>query len=300
VAQLLCERADAKAVDDFGMGFHNPQLVRNVRTAVKVDCVQPSGPNGGMAGKTTIGARLSALRARADLTMDEIATAAEYKGRSSVQRYFDRDYDPEFLPYPVAMRLVKALAGKGDPAISDAEVLALAGVNAAQSAVLFAPPRELEQRGPLPVDVPIYGTALGGRLEVNKVDGTGSLTVEQTELDTSEVLGYMRRPPALQGRKTVYGVYVSGMSMFPRFSDGEPALVDPKLPLRIGDDVVVQLKGPDEHDGERVAVVLIKRLVRRNSDYIELEQFNPALTFRVPRDQVKEIHRIIRLEDILT
>ncbi len=289
----------SKLIDDFGMGFHKPNRVRPLRTNVNLESVQPSDAQCVMTDEPTIGQKLNDLRARADMTLDAVAEAAGYSGRSSIQRYFNRDYDANNLPFEVARKLTKALVGKGNPTILAQEVLALAGVYDAQSAVLFEPPKELEKRATLPNDIPIYGTALGGQLKVDNASGSGSTTVEQAELCTSEVLGYKRRPPALEGQDSVYGVYVAGMSMFPRFSDGEATLVDPKRPARIGDDVVVHLKGPDEHDGERVSSVLIKRLVRRNSEHVELEQFNPPLTFRVPSNQVKWIHRIVTLDDLL-
>lgn len=294
------DRPDSsKLRQNFGMGFHNPMPVRCQRTYVNLECVRPLSENGVMVGPPTIGQQLVALKNRVGMTLDAIAESAGYSGRSSIQRYFHPDYDSERLPFEVARKLAKALAGKGDPVISDAEVLALAGLVETQPISVFNVPQDLERPGRLPTDIPIYGTALAGNLRAESSDGTKRVNVEQAELNATEVLGYRRRPSALQGQDAVYGIYVAGMSMFPRFSDGEPALVDPKRPPRIGDDVVVQLKSPDEHQGERIDRVLIKRLSRRNTDFIELEQFNPALTFRVATGQVASIHRIITLDDLL-
>lgn len=298
--QLAGHLADApKSAYHFAMGFHSP-LVRNERTSVKVDYVQGFDAKSVMADEDTIGTKLMALRARADMTLDAVAAEAGYSGRSSIQRYFHRDYDAERLPYEVGRKLTNALVGKGNPPISEEELLALSGIFGAQSLTLIKTPRELERTAKLPNDIPIYGTALGGQRKVDSAEGSGSLSVEQAELNTSEVLGYKRRPSALEGQDAVYGVYVSGMSMFPRFSDGEAALVDPKRPARIGDDVIIHLKSPDDHDGERVTAVLIKRLVRRNSDFIELQQFHPEMTFRVATADVKSIHRIVTVDDILS
>jgi transcriptional regulator with XRE-family HTH domain len=290
----------AELRDDFSVGFHNPQLVRKTRTDVNAENVPRPGVQHVMAAQETIGTQLQRLKARAGMTLDDIATESGYRGRSSIQRYFDPGYDPGYLDYRIARNLAKALRGKGNPPISDQDLLALAGVSAAELPALFAPPRELERRGRLPNDIPVFGTALGASLEVDDSDGTARITVEQAELDRGEALDFKRRPPALQGRDAVYGVYVSGSSMFPRFSDGEAALVDPKRPAKIGDDVVVHLRAPDEHDGERVSAVLIKRLSRRNSEFVELEQFNPPLKFRVAAAAVKSIDRIVTVDDLLS
>lgn len=136
-------------------------------------------------------------------------------------------------------------------------------------------------------DVPVYGTALGAP---RVVDGEA---IEQTMLNTGEVMTYFRRPPILNGQRNVYGVFVVGSSMDPRYSEGEPVFVDGKRPPRVGDDVVVYLRVPDEVDGERDAAVLIKRLVRRSGQFVELQQFNPPLTFRVDAERVSKIHRVI-------
>jgi phage repressor protein C with HTH and peptisase S24 domain len=39
-------------------------------------------------------------------------------------------------------------------------------------------------------------------------------------------------------------------------------------------------------------MVLIKRLVRRSAHFVELAQFNPPMTFRVPSERVAAIHRV--------
>lgn len=289
----------SKVFDDVGMGFHNPKLVRRQRTYVNLENVHAPDVKCGMAGDDTIGQQLVALKNRADMSLDAIADAAGYAGRSSIQRYFHPHYDAKRLPFNVAQNLAKALVGKGTPVIMESEVLALAGVFETQTLIKFNVPQDLETPGRLPTDIPIYGTALAGVIKADSPDGSSKISVEQAELNTTEVLGYRRRPSSLQGQDAVYGIYVSGMSMFPRFSDGDPALVDPKRPPRIEDDVVVQLNDMDEHDGDRIARVLVKRLKRRSSDFIELEQFNPPLSFRVPANRVASIHRILTFDDLL-
>jgi hypothetical protein len=169
-----------------------------------------------------------------------------------------------------------AFEGKGSPTITISELLTLGGVPLLGAGQVFSVKDQIGDPQDLPRDIPIYGTALGSEISFDLTDGSGSIGVEQAELDQSEVLAFLRRPPALAGRKNVYGVYVSGASMVPRFREGEPVIVDPRRPPMIGDDVVVQLRSPDEHEGERTTAVLIKRLARRSASFVELEQYNPA------------------------
>lgn len=136
-------------------------------------------------------------------------------------------------------------------------------------------------------DVPVYGTALGAA-EVFEGEA-----IEQTTLNTGDVVTYFKRPVILDGRADVYGIFIQGSSMAPRYKDGEKAFVETKRPPRNGDDVVVYLREPDDVDGERDVAALIKELVRRTSTYIELMQHNPPKTFRLPIERYSKVHRII-------
>lgn len=144
-------------------------------------------------------------------------------------------------------------------------------------------------------DLPIYGTALGA---ARRVDGEA---IEQTTLNKAEVIAYAKRPTILNGRADAYGLYVSGSSMEPRHLDGETILVDPKGRVRNGEDVVVYLRPETEFedDGESARAVLVKRLVRRTSTYMELEQFTPALIFRVDMADVVRVDRVIPWGELL-
>jgi phage repressor protein C with HTH and peptisase S24 domain len=133
--------------------------------------------------------------------------------------------------------------------------------------------------------VPLLGSAIGGAY------GEIDEHVELTELHLGDVLEYLARPPSLAGDKDAYALTVVGDSMAPRFEPGETAFVSPRSSVSIGDDVIVQLKGNGE-EGDRVTMVLIKRLVRRSSSFIELAQFTPPMTFRVPSERVAAIHRV--------
>lgn len=143
-------------------------------------------------------------------------------------------------------------------------------------------------------DLPIYGTALGASLIV------AGEAIEQTTLNRGEVIHYAKRPTLLNGRADAYGLYVQGSSMHPVYLEGDMILAETKRPARVGDDVVVYLRvNDDEEADDRARGVLVKRLIRRSGSYIELEQFNPAKTFRIPADDVLRVDRVLRLADLL-
>jgi hypothetical protein len=132
-------------------------------------------------------------------------------------------------------------------------------------------------------DLPLYGSAVGG--EYGDVDEH----IELTELHLNEVLEWLARPARLVGDKDAYALTIVGDSMAPRFKPGECVAVSPRASIGIGDDVIVQLRnGVDDV----VRMVLIKELVRRGSDYVDLKQHNPDQTFRIPWARVSAMHKV--------
>lgn len=101
-------------------------------------------------------------------------------------------------------------------------------------------------------------------------------------------------PPGLEEVPTAYAVRVYGTSMEPRFKAGETVWLNPELPIRSGDDVVVQLK-PDV-DGDELASY-IKEFRSKSSKALRLWQHNPEegepkeLVFDI--DRVFSVHKVV-------
>ena len=146
--------------------------------------------------------------------------------------------------------------------------------------------------------LPVRGTALGHDI---KFDGAGNAPVEVTEFMPAEVLHYVARPPALLGNNDAYAFYVQGDSMAPAHKPGVLRVANPRVGVSIHDDVVVHLTAPidDGEGGSEIVSILIKTLVKRSASFIELEQLNPPLRFKVPRERIAAIHRVVDLADLL-
>lgn len=286
MAQLTRHRSDTTAIKEDVLVRHT-HLVRNDVRYVNVESECVKKDYAFMGNESSLGAKLRSLVERSGRSYREIAKAAGYSGASSVQRYFSDDYDPPALPLNVANKLAKGFNGSR---VSPEEIMALSGVPLTLDAVTFNPESITKNQ---PRDIPVYGTALGSLFNFE------GQAVEQTFLDQSDVISHFRRPQSLVGRSDVYGVYIQGSSMFPRFQEGEIAFVDGKRPPLINDDVIVFLRHYNGHD-EELSACLIKRLVRRTATYVELEQFNPALTFRVEIEKVAKIHRVIPWAELLS
>ncbi|UYY60130.1 S24 family peptidase [Sphingomonas sp. S2-65] len=167
----------------------------------------------------------------------------------------------------------------------------------APSAVVRAP--RLAFRGDdRPRDIPIVGTAECADIDF-EADGGVSIPVETLELDMADVVDYARRPVSLDNRRDVYAIYFRGHSMAPRYEPGEIGYVDPMRPARPRDYVIVQLRRGEGEDADRTVVAMAKRLVKQSASFIELEQFNPAATFRIDRKRVAHIHRIIPWDELV-
>lgn len=166
------------------------------------------------------------------------------------------------------------------------EVASEARLSDNRLAIKSQPPRD---------DLPVLGTAHGG-VVIIPADTGHDTEVEQTLFEPTHVIRYITRPRALADAPDAYAIYVEGESMFPRFAPGEMAVVDPRIPPKIGDDVIVQLS---ENGHDEISAILVKRLVRRSASFVELQQFNPAAIFRVDTFRVKRIHRICPAGDLL-
>lgn len=134
-----------------------------------------------------------------------------------------------------------------------------------------------------PRSLPIRGSAAGSNSD------NGAM-----RLDDSQI-GYVRRPPGLQGANDAYAVYVVGDSMAPRFFEGHLLFVHPRQPARPGDDIILQVQ-KDEHSEIEA---FVKMLVRKNSKEIVVEQFNPARTLTFKMAQIVAIHRVMPSNELV-
>lgn len=125
--------------------------------------------------------------------------------------------------------------------------------------------------------IDVYGTAACG-------EGRGDFELN------GEVVDRVRRPPALEGAAGVFGIYVVGDSMEPRYEHGDLVFIHPGRPATVGGDVLVELHGEEGNGG----AAYLKKLVRRTADHIVLEQYNPPKQIKISTRQVKHIYRVLR------
>lgn len=123
--------------------------------------------------------------------------------------------------------------------------------------------------------LPIYGSvSVGGRL----------FAMERP-------VDWALKPRRLDGRDDVFSLYVDDSAMFPAFEPGEAILVESARPPGPGDNVVVHLKSDK---------TLLKRLVAMGADSVQLRQHNPPQDFDIPREDIAQIWRVMKINDLLT
>lgn len=125
------------------------------------------------------------------------------------------------------------------------------------------------------VKVPVYGQAMGGE--------DGRFILNGNKID--DILA----PSSLAGIAEAYAIYVSGDSMEPRYFAGEAVFVNPRMPVRRGDFVIIQIRPSVDGDAPHGYV---KRFVRMGQELV-VEQYNPAKQLMFPAADVISVHRVM-------
>jgi phage repressor protein C with HTH and peptisase S24 domain len=141
---------------------------------------------------------------------------------------------------------------------------------------------EIPQASSLPLDVPVYGTAVGGEDADFEMNG--------------DVIDRVRRPAGLANAKNAFALYVVGTSMSPRYDEGDLIFVHPGRPPVGGCDVVVELHAEDERGRNKA---LLKTYRGKTPNHLLLSQLNPCSDFDIPLDQVKQVLRVLRTNELL-
>lgn len=233
--QLSGKRADSTTSgDEVAMLFH-VRSVRSERTSVNnVDCVRAFRDSQGMNRRTTGAVLLDLKRRAGDPSLDKIAAAAGYAGRSSVQAFFNQSYDRP-LDTDVASKLSDALVGHGDPPIARAEVFALTGITDGVGAVNLhigntpehAPMMKSEQ-GSVPLRHIDMSLAMGEGRTIEDYYEEGAF-----EFDASLLRQLSRSPP----HRLVVGHGI-GDSMVPTIHDDAMVIFDTTQTVLNTDDKI--------------------------------------------------------------
>jgi phage repressor protein C with HTH and peptisase S24 domain len=132
-----------------------------------------------------------------------------------------------------------------------------------------------------PMDVPIWGSAVGGD------DGDFSLN--------GQGAGLARRPPGIAHLPDVFAIHILSTSMAPRYDPGELLYCGGRPPLP-GDHVLIEMY---PEDGEDVGKAYVKKLTARTKSQLICEQYNPPVTLTFDAYRLKNMWRIIPQRELL-
>jgi hypothetical protein len=232
---------------------------------------------------------LKLLRERAGLTIREIADLIEMPC-STYNSYERKNYRQPHLPMKFVQRLVPGLIGRGNPPITEVDLLALAG---SISGAYVLPGAETSIVGPSNVrradapsllelpsrlrDVPLYPTkSHGSGFTLNRADSS---------------IDYAPRPTGLTATSS-FAFYAADASMAPWREPGELVYVHHSRAAAVGCHVVVRLE-----DNENLW--LLRKLVSRSASVVVLEQYTPAQTETIAPDQIAEMLRVLEWQEVL-
>ena len=181
-------------------------------------------------------------------------------------------------------RTLEKLLGAAGSSLAEFEALRIGGGSARspEGGSTISERRGLWGNEQLP-PLPLLATVIGGEW------GDPASKIELTELGSSEIVERVPRPASLANDASAYAITIVGDSMWPRFRPGRRVAVSAKLPVSIGDDVLVKLTSRSGNSSP----VLIKELVRRTGSGLELRQFNPDFTFQVPAAEIAAIEKVL-------
>jgi phage repressor protein C with HTH and peptisase S24 domain len=140
---------------------------------------------------------------------------------------------------------------------------------------------DLPHANAMAIDVPVLGTAAGSQ--------RGAF-----QLETANIVDYVRRPPALARARRVYALFIEGESMVPEHNPGDLRFVNPDRPPRFGDSVIVQAKN-GEHE---VVEATIGHYLRRTPTQLVIGKLNPAIEINVPLEKVIAVHKVLTMNDL--
>lgn len=142
-------------------------------------------------------------------------------------------------------------------------------------------PLDPPARTAMPNDVPVRGTAAGSHLR-------GAFQISDDAID------YVRRPPALNGARNAYALYVEGTSMVPVYNPGDLLFVHPDRPPRIGDSVVVQVQ-LREADGPEATIGYLRR---RSASALVIGKLSPEAEVEINTRTIIAVHKVLTMNEL--
>lgn len=137
-----------------------------------------------------------------------------------------------------------------------------------------------ERSAPPAPQIPVYGLAAGAFNGLSRMD--------------ADPVEWLDCPPALSRVKGAYALIVKGVSMEPRFQNGDLVFINPNRPPRPGDDVIIQVQVHAQAPTE----TWIKRLLREEAETLTVRQFNPLAEMSFKRAHVKALHRVLTVNEL--
>lgn len=254
----------------------------------------------------SVTSKFRALRERAGLSMDDLAKTMGYARASSIQRYEDPAiYTKQYLSPEIVMKMIKAIAGKGDPKITPAEIWTLARPEVTATSLIGSydpdkPDMEYENvysrehwRPKTPGALPELDMKLGagdgavGEV-INLPVGDGAISGHKVVAEWLIPIEYLRTEAKVSPKSAIIQE-IKGDSMVPTYMPGDRVIIDVAQNEMTSDTVyAISYEGVSEPQIKRLQRVPLTR-----PPQVVIISDNPNLKdFTVELSQVHILGRI--------
>lgn len=214
---------------------------------------------------------------RADQDPDKIAKDCGYNSAEDMRIILR---SAKVLPAADIDFLLRKLAGRGDPPVTDAEIMQLAALKGfhpqaapaqANSQPGFASaPYSGAWTGPDKIPVLAYAAASGERNAVN--------------LENDIPIRWIERPHWLVGVVRAAAAQIMGDSMYPRYMDGDLVFINMSMPPVKGKDCIVNTKDGYTH---------IKQYLGQDKQNVRFHQYNPPQDITIHKRDIESMYAIV-------
>lgn len=229
--------------------------------------------------------RLQRLRNRAGLSTKDMAKLMGFAGPSSYHRY-ERQDEVKRLSQDILVRIARVLVGRGHPPIEMHEVMALGEPDNSTKKNLVDRSTEARFDSGRSTATPAAVATFIPEADRIPLRGMDASREHEGYVMIDTPIGEVERPPVLKNKRDAYAMHCVGDSMKPMYRQGQTLFVNPYLPPRTEDGIIIYMA-----HGE---TVLVKEFVRQTATELWVKEYEPKKReWPIPMDKIRKIHTVV-------
>lgn len=237
-----------------------------------------------MQTQEKIAEKFQRLQARSGYSWREISEFCGYTHQSAIQRYYTPGGNSKpYLPPKMIDSLLKHMVGKGQPPITEADIMELAPLLGFQPDYSY--PTESPKNPKVGLASAPYSGAWAGNDKIPVLAyAAASGEKNAINLENDVPIRWVDRPVCLIGVVKAAAVQLMGDSMTPRYRDGELAYVNLSAPPQKNRDAIIITKDGFSH---------LKEYIGQDKEYVYLHQWNPDKQIKVHKRDIESMYAVV-------